>query len=88
MLLISTKIWDQLDPQEQGWLQQAALDSTEFQRALWQKKTSEALKVAKAEGVKVYDVDISLFAAKVAPMLENVENEIVRDLVKQISEVK
>jgi TRAP-type C4-dicarboxylate transport system substrate-binding protein len=48
----------------------------------------ESLELAKSEGVTIYDVDTSLFAAKVAPMLEEVENPDVRELLKQIAEVK
>lgn len=88
MLIISTKVWNRLDPQMQDWLQQAADESCEFERRLWKEKTDEALDIARAEGVTVYEVDTSLFAAKVAPMLEEVENPEVRELLKKIAEVK
>ena len=70
--------WKKLDPQVQGWVQQAADESAEFQRELWRKDTIAALEQAKAEGVTVYEVDTSLFAAKVQPMLEGIENPEVR----------
>lgn len=88
MLLISSKVWKKLDPQVQGWLQQAADESSQFQRELWQKETAVALQKAKEEGVTIYEVDTAAFSAKVAPMLVNVENPEVRQLLKQISEVK
>lgn len=88
MLLISTKVWDKLDPQVQDWVQQAAQESSVFQRKLWAQKTLEALALAKAKGVTIYDVDTAAFAAKVAPMLANVENADVRELLKKIAEVK
>ncbi len=88
MLMISSKIWKNLDPQVQDWVTQAASESSDFQRKLWQKKTAEALEQAKAEGVTVYEVDTAAFAAKVTPMLENVENPDVRELLNRISEVK
>ena len=88
MLLISSKVWKKLDPQVQDWVQQAADESSVYQRKLWQKKTAEALALAKEEGVTVYTVDTSAFAAKVAPMLNEVENPEVRALLKQIAEVK
>jgi tripartite ATP-independent transporter DctP family solute receptor len=88
MLLISTKIWNTLSSQVQGWIQQAANESVVYERELWEKQTIEAMEKAKAEGVTVYDVDVAAFAAKVAPMLSRVENPEVRDLLKQISEVK
>ncbi len=88
ILMMSTKVWDRLSPQQQAWVQQAADESSMFERKLWQEKTGEALEQAKSEGVTVYDVDTEAFAEKVAPMLENVDNPDVRNLLKQISEVQ
>ena len=88
MLLMSSRVWEKLDPQVQAWLQQAATESVAFQRKLWQEKTLEALEQARAEGVTVYEVDTAAFAAKVAPMLAEVENPEVRDLLIQINEVE
>ena len=88
MLLIGTKVWEKLDPQVQEWVQQAANESSDFQRKLWKEKTLESLEQAKAEGVTIYQVDTAAFAAKVAPLLENVENAQVRELLKQIAEVQ
>ncbi len=88
MLLISTKVWEKLDPQVRTWVQQAANESSNFQRKLWKEKTLESLEIAKAEGVTIYEVDTAAFAAKVAPLLKNVENKEVRELLKQIAAVK
>lgn len=88
MLLMSSKVWKKLDPNVQAWVQQAADESVIFQRELWKQKTIESLEQAKAEGVTVYNVDTAAFAAQVAPMLAEVENPEVRELLKQISEVK
>lgn len=88
MLLISTRVWDRLDPQVQTWVQQAATESVDFQRKLWQDKTQAALEQARAEGVTVYEVDTAAFAAKVAPMLAEIENPEVRELIQEIFEVE
>ena len=88
LLLISTKIWEKLDPQVQAWLQQAASESSDFQRELWTRKTLESLEQAKAEGVTIYEVDQSLFAEKVQPMYEAIENETIITLVTRMREVK
>lgn len=88
MLLMSSKFWKKLDPQVQQWVQQAANESMEFQRELWSRKTRESLVQARAEGVTVYEVDTAAFAAKVAPMLAEVEDAEVRELLKRIAEVK
>ena len=88
MLLISTKIWDKLSPEVQQWVKQAADESSDYQRELWRKKTIESLEQAKAEGVTIYKVDQSLFSAKVQPMYDAIEDEMIKDLVTQIREVK
>jgi len=88
MLLISSKVWKKLDPHMRDWLQQAANESSEYGRKLWEKETFQALEKAKAEGVTVYEVDAAAFAAKVAPMLKKTENPEVRELLRQIAEIK
>jgi tripartite ATP-independent transporter DctP family solute receptor len=87
ILLMSSKVWEKLPPQVQKWVQQAADESREFQKDLWTQKTLEALEEAKKHGVTIYDVDVQAFAAKVAPMLEQVENPKVKDLLHRINEV-
>ena len=88
MLLISTKIWNKMPPKVQAWVQQSADESSEFQRELWKEKTVAALEKSKEQGVTIYEVDTAVFAAKVAPMLERIERDDVKELLKQIREVK
>lgn len=87
LLLISTRVWDKLDLQAQEWVQQAADESSGYQRKIWQEETLKSLEKAKAEGVTVYEVDQSLFAEKVQPMYDNLENEKMIKLVKQIRQI-
>lgn len=88
VLMISTIVWNKLDPQVQGWVQQAADESSEFQRKLWEEKTIESLEKAREEGVTIYDVDQSLFADKVQPMYDNLKDETLKTLISRIREVK
>jgi tripartite ATP-independent transporter DctP family solute receptor len=88
VLLIGTRTWDRLAPQIREWIQLAADESSRFQRQLWNQETARSLEVARAEGVTVYEVDLAPFAARVAPMLEEVENPAVRSLVRQIQETQ
>jgi len=87
LLLISTKIWEKLDSEVQSWIQQAAFESSDFQRELWARKTLESLEQAKAEGVTIYEVDQSPFAEKVQPMYEAIEDETIKQLVQQMRQV-
>jgi tripartite ATP-independent transporter DctP family solute receptor len=88
MLLISTKIWDTLDPQVQEWVQKSASESSAYQRKLWAEKSAAALAQAKAAGVTVYTVDTAPFAAKVQPLLDGVTSPEIRGLIKSIAEIK
>jgi tripartite ATP-independent transporter DctP family solute receptor len=88
ILLIGTQTWSRLSPQVRAWVQQAADDSSEFQRELWGRETARSLELAKAEGVTIYDVDLAPFVAKVGPMLEEVEDPAVRSLVRAIRETE
>ncbi|HEG42428.1 MAG TPA: TRAP transporter substrate-binding protein [Phycisphaerales bacterium] len=88
VLLISTEVWKGLGSQVQQWLQQAADESSVLQRKLWKEKTLESLEQAKAEGVTIYEVDQSLFAEKVKPMYEAIEDERIKVLVTRMREVK
>lgn len=88
VLLIGTKSWNALSKQQQQWVQQAADESSIYQRKLWKEKTVEDLKKAQEEGVTVYEVDQSLFAEKVKPMYDAIDDEMIKTLVSQIREVK
>ena len=88
ILMMSTKVWNNLDPQVQKWVAQAASDSTTYQRKLWEEKTQESLEEARQADVTIYEVDTAAFAAKVAPMFDAIEDEETRELAKQILEVR
>lgn len=68
MLLMSKRIWDDLEPQQQKWLQQAVDDSVAYQRVLWQKSTQEALAAVQAAGVIVTYPDKAPFMKAVEAM--------------------
>ncbi|RDV15326.1 TRAP transporter substrate-binding protein [Pontibacter diazotrophicus] len=75
ILLISTRVWEDLTPQEQQWLQEAADESAVVQRELWQEAEEEALREVKKAGVEVTYPDKEPFAKIVEPMYESFKNE-------------
>lgn len=88
VLLISTVIWDDLSPQEQKWLQEAADESYQYQKKLWKEATEEALQEVQKAGVKIYYPDKTPFEEKVKPLLDEYKNEpSVYKLIKQIKMV-
>ena len=84
ILLISTETWTRLDPQVQRWLQQAADESSLFQRELWKKETQKALEAVQAEGVTIHHPDKAPFIAAVQPMLATYKGTMIGDLVDRI----
>lgn len=89
VLLISTIIWDELTPQQQKWLQEAALESYEYEKKLWKESTEESLKAVAAAGVHISHPDKTPFIEKVQPMLEEYKSEKdVYELIQKIKNVK
>ena len=68
MLLMSKRIWDALEPQQQEWLQMAVDDSVAYQRELWKQSTEEALAAVQEAGVIVTYPDKAPFMAAVEKM--------------------
>ncbi|GAA4440981.1 TRAP transporter substrate-binding protein [Pontibacter saemangeumensis] len=85
ILLVSTKVWEKLTPQEQQWLQEAAEESAVVQRKLWQEAEEEALREVKKAGVEVSYPDKEPFAKMVEPLYESYKTEPeVYSLIKRI----
>jgi tripartite ATP-independent transporter DctP family solute receptor len=88
VLLISTVIWDDLTPEEQQWLQEAADESYDYQKNLWQEATEEALTAVKNAGVEIIYPDKQPFMEKVQPLLDEFKSEPkVYELIQKIKDV-
>jgi len=68
ILLMSLHIWNNLNPQEQAWLQQAVDESTVYQGELWQQASDEALAAIEASGVEIIYPEKEPFMEAVAEM--------------------
>lgn len=89
VLLIATEVWDDLTPQQQQWLQEAADESAEYQRRLWAEATEEALREVEAAGVQVIRPDKRAFAERGAPLLDAFRGDPeVGPLIRQIQAVR
>ncbi len=88
VLLISTVIWDDLSPQQQQWIQEAADESYHYQKKLWKEATEQALREVQKAGVKIFYPDKAPFEEKVKPLLDEFKNEpSVYNLIKKIKMV-
>jgi tripartite ATP-independent transporter DctP family solute receptor len=84
ILLISLPIWEGLSSQQQEWLQQAADESSVFQRQIWAEKSALAIEAVKELGVEVYYPEKQAFMDRVAPMYDALEGTAIGELVKEI----
>jgi tripartite ATP-independent transporter DctP family solute receptor len=70
VLLISTKIWKNLTPQEQQWLEEAARESAVHQRELWIESERYALQKVEEAGVQIIYPDKAPFIELVQPLYD------------------
>lgn len=88
VLVMSSKIFDKLSPEEEGWISKAAHESTDYQRKLWAEETARSLAELKKAGVDVREVDMEPFRKMVGPVIEKYAQGKVKELVEQIEAVK
>ncbi|MFP2470518.1 TRAP transporter substrate-binding protein [Pseudescherichia vulneris] len=70
-LVISTKTWDKLTPEQQQILNKAATDSEAWQQKAWAKVEAETRAQAKAMGATFVTVDKAPFRAAVQPLYDD-----------------
>jgi len=88
VLLISTPVWEDLSPEERGWLQEAVASSVVEQRRLWGEAIEEALAQVRAAGVEVIEPDKDAFRRAAEPMFESYLGTPTYDLLRAIEEVR
>lgn len=88
LLLASHHVFSALPEQVKDWIRQAARESSDYQRKLWHEKTNEALEKCREEGVTIYEVDVSLFEAKVQPIFERIQGTHLGPWFRRIKAVK
>jgi len=85
-LLISTLVWNDLNPQQQKWLKEAAMESSEYQKTIWREAELEAMEEIQKAGVKVIYPDKELFREKVEPMYQEFSQD--PEMKKLIEEIQ
>ena len=71
VLFVATEVWDDLTPQQQQWLQEAADESAQYQKRLWREATEEALRKVEEAGVQIIRPDKQAFSAQAASLLDS-----------------
>lgn len=75
VLVIGTRLWDQLSEEEQKIIKEAAIESSLYQRELWAKSEAHAMKELQKQGVEIFYPDKKPFMEKVQAMYENYKKE-------------
>ncbi|KPJ65465.1 MAG: C4-dicarboxylate ABC transporter substrate-binding protein [Coxiella sp. DG_40] len=88
MLLISTRVWQSLDAEEQRILQEAVNESVEYNRQLWKQAEQASLEKVKAGGVTVIRPDKKPFQQAVQSMWRKYEDTELGALMQQIRETE
>ena len=88
VVLIGIKTWNKLSPEDQQIIQDAANESADYEKELWDKFTQEALDKIKKAGVKIYHPDKSLFQEKVKSMHQSYKGTEIGALIEEIKLVK
>jgi len=88
ILLASSTVWERLPPQVRQWVQEAADESSIFQRELWRKMSDEALREVEKQGVTIYRPEKAPFIESVAGMHRSYDGTPVGELMRRIAEVR
>ncbi|MCK3655064.1 hypothetical protein A4G19_04575 [Pasteurellaceae bacterium Macca] len=75
VLVISSKVWNELSDENKKAISQAAKEATEKMFALWEKSESDEKQKAIAQGVKFENVDKALFKQAVEPMYKELQQK-------------
>ncbi|MFP4546769.1 MAG: TRAP transporter substrate-binding protein [Fidelibacterota bacterium] len=88
ILLISTKVWDNLTAQEQQWLQEAVDESVPYQRKLWKESSDHALEMVRKAGVEVIYPDKKNFQDAVQALKLAYKGTSIYELLEKINEIE
>ncbi|MBD3287352.1 DctP family TRAP transporter solute-binding subunit [candidate division KSB1 bacterium] len=88
ILLISTRVWEGLNPQQQQWLQEAVDESVEHQKKLWKEASDHALSEVQKAGVEIIRPEKAPFREKVRDMYEEYKGTPIYDLIQEIQNIQ
>ena len=84
VLAISEKLWSDLSPQEREWVRTAAVESSRYQRALWQKESDAATAAMQEKGVTVHRPDTASFQKAAASSAQSFLKGEVKSIAEKI----
>ena len=87
IVLMATNTWASLDAAQRQVVEQAARESSDFQRKLWEEKSKQDMELLANQGVKIYKVDQEPFRKAVEPMIRSYDGTPAGAIIEQIRKV-
>lgn len=84
VILVSSKVWETLDSQQRGWIEESIAEASKFQRELWKVETENSLATLREEGVKIVEPDLKKFSDASASVVDKYSNATTRPLIEKI----
>lgn len=75
VLLMSTRVWENLEPRARELVQAAAFEAAEYQKVIWAEASDEALAAVEAAGVEIIRPDKKPFVEAVQPLIEEYRSQ-------------
>lgn len=75
VLLMSTRVWQDLDRRVQRIVEKAALEAADYQKVIWAEASDEALAAVESAGVEIIRPDKAPFEEAVAELIEGYRSE-------------
>jgi tripartite ATP-independent transporter DctP family solute receptor len=88
ILVIGTRIWNRLSPEEQRVLQEAADESVVYQRKIWAEAERMDLETVQKQGVTITRPDKTPFRESVQSVWKEFEGTEIGELIRRIQEVQ
>ncbi len=91
VMVMSSKVWNNIEPDDQKIILQCAKDATQSHKVMWDKAIDEAVAQAKDMGVEfIYDVDKEAFRSATAGLVTEYRNKYtgVAALLDRIDEIR
>lgn len=87
VLIVSTKVWEDLSEDQQEAVRKAAEESTTLQMELWDESVKEAEEEAEELGVEFYEPELEPFIEKVQPLHDEFgEDEDLKPIMNDIKD--
>jgi tripartite ATP-independent transporter DctP family solute receptor len=88
ILIISTKVWNRLSPEQQRILQAAIDESVVYQRKIWVEAEKKDLETVQQHEVEIIRPDKQAFRDSVKPVWDEFEGTKIGKLIERIQKVK